>query len=449
MYALIDCRVSDASLSALKSRGYTPILMPPADYLDKPVASHTDMLIFVGFGRLFCHARYYESNRELIDGIISLSGLELTLSDEEIGNKYPKDVLFNACLVGNRLICNKKSVSKLILDSAMAAHCDIIDVAQGYTKCSICPVSDNAIITADKSIARACEKAGMDVLLISEGDVTLPPYSFGFIGGCAGICNDEVVFCGSVDTHRDGQKIRDFCTKHKKIVLSLSNEILQDVGSIFFIEEAMDESKRYWNEKYWVRHMRDDDLDNIEDAWIGKYDDVISKHTGNLLDLGCGVGQYSKYFYDKGFSVTSADISERALAYLAEKYPDIKTIRVDMTETLPFADKSFDVVFANLSIHFFSEKDTTYLLSEIKRILKDDGIFIGSCNSSKAYKYIADCSTVLEDGFYREDGGRTVRLFDKEQFDRFFADWNQLVLNETETVRFNKSKIMWEFIYKE
>ena len=25
----------------------------------------------------------------------------------------------------------------------------------------------------------------------------------------------------------------------------------------------MDMDKSYWNEKYWVRHMRDDDLDNI------------------------------------------------------------------------------------------------------------------------------------------------------------------------------------------
>ena len=210
----------------------------------------------------------------------------------------------------------------------------------------------------------------------------------------------------------------------------------------------MEEAKRYWNEKYWVRHMRDDDLENIEDTWVDKYDEIISAHKGSLLDLGCGVGQYSKYFHDKGFSVTSADISERALAYLSDKYDVIDTVRVDMTEPLPFADKSFDMVFANLSIHFFSESDTRSLIAEINRVLKDDGIFVGSCNSSRAYKYIADFSTVIEDGFYREDGGRTVRLFDKEQFVRFFTDWNQLVLIETETVRFNKSKIMWEFIYK-
>jgi SAM-dependent methyltransferase len=213
------------------------------------------------------------------------------------------------------------------------------------------------------------------------------------------------------------------------------------------MEIIMEESKSYWNEKYWVRHMRDGDLENIENSWVDKYEKVISAHKGKLLDLGCGVGQYSKYFLDKEFDVTSADISERALAYLSEKYEGIKTVQIDMTEPLPFADKSFDLVFANLSIHFFSEKDTHSLISEVKRILNDDGIFVGSCNSSKAYKYIQDKSTVIENGFYREDGGRTVRLFDNEQFDTFFEDWNEITLSEIETIRFNKSKIMWEFIY--
>ena len=207
-------------------------------------------------------------------------------------------------------------------------------------------------------------------------------------------------------------------------------------------------NKSYWNEKYWVRHMKNDDLDNIEDFWFGKYENIIKNESGELLDLGCGVGQYSRYFSENGFSVTAVDISERALAKLKEHSSDIKTVQLDMTEPLPFADNSFDMVFANLSIHFFSKKDTESLICEIRRVLKNGGLFIGSCNSSAAYKYIVDCSTVIEDGFYLEDGGRSVRLFDKAMFDSFFADFDKIVLTEIETVRFNKSKNMWEFIYK-
>lgn len=59
-----------------------------------------------------------------------------------------------------------------------------------------------------------------------------------------------------------------------------------------------------------------------------------------------------------------------------------------MSKPLPFKDKSFNLVFANLSIHYFDKKTTMNLLKEIKRILKCNGYFIGSVNSSKTFKFI-------------------------------------------------------------
>ena len=237
MFAITDQRISTEAVSALERFGFEPILLPPAEYLSEAVASHTDMLIFMGFGRLFCHRRYYKGNSALVDRIVALSGLELTLSDETTGEKYPLDVLFNACLVGNRLICNEKTVSRLILDAARGLGCEIINVPQGYTKCSVTVVSDNATITADKAIAAACEGAGIDILTVSEGHISLPPYNFGFIGGVSGVCRDKVFFCGSLDSHPDCERIKEFCKKHHKTANSLTNGELQDVGSLFFIGE--------------------------------------------------------------------------------------------------------------------------------------------------------------------------------------------------------------------
>ena len=134
MKALIDCRASASLLSALKEHGFEPILMPPADYLQKGVASHPDMLLFIGFDKLFCHRSYYANNKELIDGLIDHTGFELSISDEKTEKEYPFDVLFNACLIGKRLICNIDTVSKLILNCAIENNYDIINVPQGYTK---------------------------------------------------------------------------------------------------------------------------------------------------------------------------------------------------------------------------------------------------------------------------------------------------------------------------
>lgn len=235
MITLIDCRADTSLLSALKKYGFEPLLMPSAYYLQGSIASHTDMLIFIGFGRLFCHMRYYESNTALIDSIVKQTGLELSLSHEPISQEYPNDVLFNTCVVGKNLICNKKTVSKLILDAAIFNNYEIINVSQGYTKCSVCVVSDNAIITADKAISKACAACGIDVLTVSEGGVSLPPYNYGFIGGASGLCGDKVFFCGSVNSHPDSKAIVNFCHTHGKEVVSLSDNGLIDVGTIFFM----------------------------------------------------------------------------------------------------------------------------------------------------------------------------------------------------------------------
>ena len=176
MFVIADHRISTEAISTLKKYGFETIPLPPAEYLSGAVASHTDMLIFMGFGRLFCHRKYYMCNPAILDRIASLSMLELTVSDESTGEKYPLDVLFNACLIGNRLICNPKTVSKLILEAARGSDCEIISVPQGYTKCSVTVVSDNAIITADKAIAAACRGAGIDVLTVTEGHISLTPY---------------------------------------------------------------------------------------------------------------------------------------------------------------------------------------------------------------------------------------------------------------------------------
>ena len=235
MIVLVDERIDLSSLLALKKTGAESFLMPPSQFLQKGVASHPDMLIFVGFGKLFCHANYYVENKHLIDKIITSSRLELILSNEEMGEKYPNDVKFNAALVGNKLICNRKTVSKLILAEAEKNGCEIIHVSQGYTKCSVCIVSENAIITSDKPIFDACIAHGIDALLITEGNIDLPGYNYGFIGGATGILGDSVYFCGDISKHHDGERIIEFCQNHGKTANSLSDQNLLDVGTIFFI----------------------------------------------------------------------------------------------------------------------------------------------------------------------------------------------------------------------
>ena len=128
------------------------------------------------------------------------------------------------------------------------------------------------------------------------------------------------------------------------------------------------------NDEYWKEHINK----NLEDdIWIDEYKKYF-ENKGKCLDLGCGIGQYSKKLMEYGYNVISADISEIALKKVSEFNENIK--KIDMSEELPFENNSIDLVFANLSIHYFSNEDTQKLMKEIKRILKNGGLFIGSVN---------------------------------------------------------------------
>ena len=235
MIAIIDNRTPAASIARLVELGFEVISMPRADYLADPVSAHPDMLVFMGLGGLFCHKTYYQNNKEIIDALAEKSRLELVVSCEQTAAEYPRDVLFNCVLIGEKLLCNTNTVSSLILERAKALGLDVIHTNQGYTKCSVCKVDDNAIITSDKSIYKACTSSGIDTLLTSPDGVELCGYDCGFIGGASGSDCQNVYFCGDISLHPDGNKITEFCKAHGKNVISLSSDKLYDVGSILFI----------------------------------------------------------------------------------------------------------------------------------------------------------------------------------------------------------------------
>lgn len=154
--------------------------------------------------------------------------------DTPLGDKYPADVPLNAALFGNCAILNPKTVCKNIDFSGRS----LIPVRQGYTKCSVVPVTESAIITDDVSIASAAEKNGLAVLLVSKGDVALPGREYGFIGGCCGlIAPDTMLFNGSLAFHKDGEKIRTFLSSFGVRAEEAGDFQLTDIGSILPLAE--------------------------------------------------------------------------------------------------------------------------------------------------------------------------------------------------------------------
>lgn len=214
------------------------------------------------------------------------------------------------------------------------------------------------------------------------------------------------------------------------------------------MEKKLENSKEYWDKGYWGKNIQDNKTDFLKDNWMEKYINEIEKvEDKKAIDLGCGLGQDTKWLLDRGFDVLSCDISDIALEKLKELVPNSKTMQLNVKEKLPFDDNSIGLINANLSIHYFNMKDTMEIFNDIYRVLKPNGLFIGRVNSDKNEGYVKETTKEIEENFYY-DYDRYYRLFNKEQFDIFTKGWNIIVLNENITVRLDRKKALWEFILK-
>ena len=195
------------------------------------------MLLFFAPDAIYCEKNYAQIAKDALAFLSAKLSLEIRYIAAELGNYYPFDVQLNAAPVGKHLFCNLKYTADLLCRHPAYK---VIPVRQGYAKCSILPVGDSALITEDPSIVRAAQNNQIDVLQVAPKAVKLNGYSTGFLGGAAsfspfGDCN-EIFFCGSLDSHPDAQRIRDFCTARGFEPVSLSDEPLYDVGTMFVFD---------------------------------------------------------------------------------------------------------------------------------------------------------------------------------------------------------------------
>jgi phosphatidylethanolamine/phosphatidyl-N-methylethanolamine N-methyltransferase len=98
----------------------------------------------------------------------------------------------------------------------------------------------------------------------------------------------------------------------------------------------------------------------------------------NILEIGTGTGIIPFSIHSKVSSIIATDISPEMIKIAKQKQLDsnIKNIdfQVQDSYSLTLPDKSFDVVIASNLLHLLYEPEKP--ISEVKRVLKDNGIFI-------------------------------------------------------------------------
>ena len=201
--------------SYLTSLGYEIKYISTKDVVADPVSSHPDMFM-CKLGVSDSSPIYYGQNSKL-------------------GPTYPNDIIYNCCGTGKFFIHNLKYTCPQLRLMADSLGMIPINVNQGYTKCSTVIVDEYSIITYDKGIAQECEKyssKGLETLLVSPGNIVLDGYNTGFIGGCSGRVDKQIIFNGNLELHPDFHKIKDFIESRNLQCVWFPEYPLTDIGSI-------------------------------------------------------------------------------------------------------------------------------------------------------------------------------------------------------------------------
>ena len=157
-------------------------------------------------------------------------------------------------------------------------------------------------------------------------------------------------------------------------------------------------------------------------------------HGNKILDLGCGSGDHSIYFKERGFDVTAIDLSEEMIRLCKEK--GLNAFVKDI-EDLDFEDKSFDGIWAVTSLLHIPKSKLHKVIKKLNHILKDGGVLYVCVKEGEGEKMIKDKS------------GNTSRFFafyNEEEIKKLFGDY--FILIEHKKVQLKNTVYLEAFFRK-
>lgn len=226
---LVDERISEKCERSLMKEGFYIIKLPADPDLGVAVASHPDTLIFRIENELITTADYCDRAAYVFSDLREISDVRISFTCDKRGDKYPLDAMMNGLIINKNVYINTKIASESLKNRARELGYNLRHTNQGYPACSVLAFGNSAI-TADKGMAEILKADGIDVTLISQGHISLPPHEYGFIGGACIVYDNKVCFFGNIQAHPDYQAICDALDKEGFTAVSLSDEQLTDLG---------------------------------------------------------------------------------------------------------------------------------------------------------------------------------------------------------------------------
>ena len=231
---IADSRMPEEAKKNLKKLGNV-IFINPTSVTYNSISSHPDIFFFQKDDALI----YAPNAPKRIIKELKKRKIKLIEGKKEVGKKYPETVPYNAVGIGNLLIHNLKHTDETIL-SFYENH---INVNQGYTRCNLLALNENAFITSDLAISRQLsavnsqsQSSTVKVLYIDPKQIKLEGQKNGFFPGCCGVWKNNLIVCGSTKNLKEKAELDKFLKDNNFNLIELYDGDLIDVGSIFLID---------------------------------------------------------------------------------------------------------------------------------------------------------------------------------------------------------------------
>ena len=234
MAVIIDKNSPANIIETLESLGAKCYFSTSVEKLYSPVNTHPDMQIhFVSDSVAVTAPCVFEYYKKTLP-----SHIKLIKGETDVAGTYPFDIAYNVASLGKRIIGNLSYTDAVLKNFYEDLKYEFLGVKQGYTKCNLCIVDENSAITEDNGLSKTLISKGVDVLKIPAGEISLPGFSYGFIGGASGFIMPNVLgFCGNIETLSYSGSIKGFLKEKGIEFVSLSHDNFIDLGSIVYFKD--------------------------------------------------------------------------------------------------------------------------------------------------------------------------------------------------------------------
>ena len=236
-YIVIDSKMRKVEKEYLNSLGYRVINIQTNKNLYDEISSHVDIFACKIKDKIVVEPSVYSYLKEEKYDLKNV-----ICGENKVGLKYPFDVLYNVCCIGENVIHNFKYTDEKILEIIQNEKLNMININQGYSNCSIAVIDDNSVVVTDKKIAEKLIENDIDVLLLEENlDIKLlkndGKYSKmkGFIGGCIARIENKIIIFGDISKIDKEKKIRNFIQSRNLELVSFKGLDVIDYGGVLVI----------------------------------------------------------------------------------------------------------------------------------------------------------------------------------------------------------------------